>query len=84
MNQFEALIHKIAQYAETVTSIAAAAVSAIDTSQLPPKWAAGVITAMGVIRVVREYVTQAANATPAPPAPKPVAGKVETTTPPIQ
>lgn len=62
MNQIEALVHKIAQYAETITSVAAAAVSAVDTSQLPPKWAAGVITAMGVIRVVREYVSNATTA----------------------
>ena len=71
MKQLETLISKVAYYAETLTSVAAIAVSAIDTSQLPPKWAAGVVTAMGIVRVVREYVGNVTKQLPPAEQPTP-------------
>lgn len=61
----EAVVQKIAQYAETLTTAAAAATAAFDPSVLPVKWAAGYAAFAGATRVAREYVNKGAQALPA-------------------
>jgi hypothetical protein len=56
LEQVEAVIIKVEEYASTVTSVAAIAVSAVDPSQLPPKYAAIVVGVSNVTRVVDKYV----------------------------
>lgn len=50
LQKIEAVVIKIEQYAETVTSAGAIALSAVDPHQLPPKYAAIVVGASNFIR----------------------------------
>lgn len=60
----EAVVQKVAQYAETLTTAAAAATAAFDPTVLPPKWAASYAAVAGATRVAREYVSKGAQELP--------------------
>ena len=65
VTKIELVVQKVAQYAETITTAAAAAVAGFDPSVLPVKWAAGYAAVAGATRVAREYVNKGVADLPA-------------------
>lgn len=64
MNKLEKLVVVIDRYAHQAISVAAAAIAAVDPSQLPPKWAAGIVIAAQVVGLGAKYLAVAEAAAP--------------------